>query len=420
MKRIKKMVKQKIAILSDSPFLPTGYSHQAKLLAKHLTDIGHDTHFFANAYNGATIKYTKLEDGTIFDYKIYGEMTQSYFANSMRQLLNEIQPDKFIILLDTFMLFQSGFMNQDTSPAKTFFWFPSDGGGGMPKDCENILKKVDCPVAMAKFGQKQVKDYYNLDVKHIPHGIETDRYYPLPADQKTELKVKYGLQGKYVIGVVARNQPRKNLDRTIKAMKLIAEKIPEAVLFLHMDPNDPAGQLFNLPSLIKKYNLENRVVFSGMQAFKGFPWTQMNEIYNVMDCFLLTTSGEGFGIPLIEAMACKIPVVATDYTTTPEIVINNKAGLGIKLSGVETIDMFNTDSKEYDLRVLNGTMTGSWEVERGFCDVYDCADKIEWLHNHPTEARQMGENGREAVMKTYDWNIVKKQWENLINENSTN
>ena len=343
----------KIMILSDSPMLPTGYSNQARQLANFLKGRGHEIHYMANAYNGADLDHVKLSDGTIFDFKIYGEMQPNYFSSTMSQRLKEVRPDVFFILLDTFMMYQSGFLNQDTSPAKTFFWFPSDGGGGLPKDCQRILQKIDVPVAMARFGQKQCADYYNLKTEHIPHGLDVKRFYKLPDDQRMELKKKWNLHDKFVIGVVARNQPRKNLDRTIKAMHLIKDKIPNAVLFLHLDPNDPAQQIFNITSLIQKFNLENRVIFSGMQAHKGFDWDEMNNVYNLFDCFFLSTSGEGFGIPIIEAMACEVPVVATDYTTTPELVIDNEAGLGIDLSGVDKMDMFNVSSKEYFTKLKN-------------------------------------------------------------------
>jgi glycosyltransferase involved in cell wall biosynthesis len=148
------------------------------------------------------------------------------------------------------------FMNIDTSPAKTLFWFPTDGGGGLPKGCEDILKKIDKPIAMSRFGQKQVKEYHGLDVKYIPHGLDTKNFYRISDEERDKIREKWGFKDKFVIGVVARNQPRKNLDRTIKAMTLIREKMPNAVLFLHMDPNDPAAQMFHIPSLIQKYNLE--------------------------------------------------------------------------------------------------------------------------------------------------------------------
>lgn len=403
-----------ITILSDAPMLPTGYSCQAKSLVMALQD-KYDIHYLANSYNGATMDGMKLTDGTEIKAKIYGTMQQDYFRGMISQHLKETKTDIFIILLDTFMLFP-WLTELDLSPAKSFFWFPSDGGAGIPKGCEAILEKVDVPVAMAEFGQKQMGDYYQMKVEHIPHGLDTKRFYPLPEEQKLKLKEDNGFKDKFVIGVVARNQPRKHLDRTIKAMKLISERIPNAILFLHLDPNDLAQPMFRIHNLVQKYGLENRVVYSGMQAHKGFGWDKMNDVYNMMDVFLLTTSGEGFGIPIIEAMACEIPVVATDYTTTPELVLKNKAGLGIKLSGVEEMDMFEMNSKDYDIACFNGTMTGSWEVERGFCDIKDCADKIEMLYNYPMMRKDMGINGRCAVMEKYDFKLVADAWEKLINE----
>ncbi len=408
----------RITILSDSPFLPTGYSNQAKQLAIYLKSKGHEIDWLANGYSGATIKYAKLTDGTEFDFEIRGHLVQDYFRQVISSHLKKNNTDIFFVLLDTFMLYgpDAWFLNIDTSPAKTIFWFPSDGGGGMPKGCERILQKVDCPVAMSKFGQKQVKDYHGLDVKHIPHGVDKDRFYKLPDEQRKELRKKWGLDGKFVIGVVARNQPRKNLDRTIKTMAKL-KHLPNAVLLLHLDPKDPAPQAFVMAELIKKFGIENRVVFTGMNAHDGFDWDKMNDVYNLMDCFFLSTSGEGFGIPLIEAMSCEVPVVATDYTTTPELVINNKAGLGIQLSGTEQIDMFKIDSKEYDFKKMDGTMTGSWEVERGFCSIDDAAKQIEYLYNNSEEAKKMGTHGREAVLSCYDFeNIVAPAWEKLMEE----
>jgi len=410
--------KSKVTILSDGPHLPTGYSNQAKQLVQYLLKKDYEIHWLANAYNGQTMNGIKLDDGTEINCKIYGEMTNTYFRNIISQHLKQTNSDYFIVLLDTFMLHgpDAWFLNIDTAPSKTFFWFPSDGGSGMPAGCERILQKIDCPIAMSKFGQKQVKDYYDLNVKYIPHGIDKKRFYKLPDDERFELRKKWGFEDKFVIGVVARNQPRKALDRTIKVMKLISEKIPSAVLFLHLDPNDPAQQMFRIGDLIIKYNLENRVVFSGMSAHQGIPWGRMNEIYNVMDVFLLTTTGEGFGIPIIEAMSCEVPILATDYTTTPELVLKNKAGLGINLSGVESIDMFKEKSQDYDLKAFNGTITGSWMVDRGTCSITDAADKLIYLYNNPKEREKMGQNGRSAVLDKYDFELVGKMWEEVLND----
>jgi len=404
----------KIAVMSDSPTLPTGYRNQMVQIVRHLKSKGHEIMYLANGYMGSDIEKLTLKGGESFDYPIFGhDQHNGYFNRTMSKKLKEFGADRFLILLDTFMLYP-WFLNINTSPAKTFFYFPSDGGGGLPKDCIKILDKIDQPIAMAEFGQKQVKDYYNKDVMHIPHCVDSKSFYPLNNEDRDNLRKKWNLNGKFVIGVVARNQPRKNLDRTIKAMRLIADKIPEAVLFLHLDPEDPAQQSWKINELVKKLNLENRVVYSGMSAFNGFPQSEMNNVYNVMDCFLLTTSGEGFGIPIIEAMSCEVPVVATDYTTTPELVINNQAGLSIKLSGVEVLDLFALKSQEYDKEVFNGTMTGSWEVERGICDIKHAAKQVKFLHDNPITRKLLGSNGRKAVLTKYDLPVVMKQWEEAL------
>ena len=235
----------KITLLSDSPFIPTGYRNQSLMLAQYLTKQGHEVHYLANAYQGMPLNNATLFDGTECNFKIYGEMQHSYFRNTMSEIIKTTMSDIFFILLDTFMLHgnDAWFLGVDTSPAKTIFWFPTDGGGGLPINCAHIINKVEHPVAMSMFGQKQVKEYHNLDVKHIPHGVDIGLFFKLSEEKRLELKQKYGLQGKFVIGTVARNQPRKHLDRTLKTMRLLLDKMPNAVLFMHLDPDDPAQPL---------------------------------------------------------------------------------------------------------------------------------------------------------------------------------
>ena len=120
-----------ITILSDSPMIPTGYRNQAVQLVQHLEKQGHTVHYLANAFIGNTLDGMKLIDGTEIKAKIYGSaFGQDYFQNQMSIHLKETKTEIFIILLDTFMLFP-WFLNIDTSPAKTYFWFPSDGGAGL-------------------------------------------------------------------------------------------------------------------------------------------------------------------------------------------------------------------------------------------------------------------------------------------------
>ena len=384
----------KILMLSDSPLTCTGYATIATNIMNGLSDLGHDCYFQAHNYIGQPLPAgTKLEDGKELKFKIFGTGKQPYAKDVIVPRIRELKPDIFIVLLDTFMLYQHGFLQLDFAPAKTIFYFPSDGGGALPLRCESILKKFNVPVAMAKFGQQQCKEVHNLDTEYIPHAVDIENYFPLPKEEKEKLKIKYGLQGKFVIGSVYRNQSRKMADRMFKAFAIFAKDNPDAVLFCHSDPYDQAAT-FDTMELLKRLGIENRVRFSGMNFFKGFDYKTMNEVYNVMDVFTLSTSGEGFGVPIIEAAACGIPSVVTDYTTTQELLCENgQCGLAVPISS---------------------ELTGSWNVERGMVNIDKMAEAFKMLYDNPLMRDEMGKIGVEKVKKYYNWDTVILDWNKLI------
>jgi len=410
--------KIKILWMSDSPLTVTGFATISKHIMNKLPNDKFEKHFIAHNYMGQTLKPgTTFEDGTKLDFYLWGAGTQRYCTDIIEHRIREIKPDIFAVLLDTFMLMEAGYLGKDLGPSKTVMYFPSDGGGNLPTGCEEILKKFNVNVAMARYSQRQAKDCHNIKTLYIPHAIEPKVYKPLSAEEKEKAKAKFGITGKFVVGTVARNQGRKMMDRTFKAFARFAKGKDDVVLFCHTDIDD-AAQVFNMRQLVTRYKLNNKVMFSGMKFFKGFDYLEMNKVYNVMDVFFLSTSGEGFGIPTIEAAACEIPSVVTDYTTTHELLIEDgECGLPAKLAGVEH-ELFKNQDKanqhELDLAIDNGTITGSWTVERGLIDIQDAADKLDTLYNNEGLRKRLGKTGREKVLKFYNWDKVMKQWETLF------
>ena len=383
--------KGKILWLSDSPLTVTGYATISRNICNGLKKKGWDILYMGHNYLGQPLLNPTFEDKEGCNFKLTGMGVEPYCKDLIVPRLREFKPDIFCTLLDTFMVYP-WFTQIDFAPAKSVFYFPSDGGGQLPQGCENILRRMTKSVAMAKFGRDQCKQYYNLDTDYIPHAVDTNIFYKLSDEERNIARAKYGFQDKFIVGVVARNQGRKMLDRTIKAFKIFCKDKPDAILFMHTDPMDRAG-VFDIMSLIRREELQNRVIFSGMNFFKGFDYKQMNEVYNVMDVFLLTTSGEGFGVPIIEAMACQVPIVATNYTTTKELVIDTFAGYGVKLAT---------------------EITGSWNVERGVMDDNDCSEKLTNLYMYPKLREEMGINGKKAVDKYYSWDVVIEQWDKFF------
>jgi glycosyltransferase involved in cell wall biosynthesis len=384
----------KLLYLSDSPLTVTGYATMTRNISNHLSEKGWEVSVIGHNYLGQTLMPPiKFEDGNEIKFRVLGQGMQPYCQDVIEPTLRREKPDIFMVLLDTFMLFPWA-LHKDFAPAKTIFYFPSDGGAQLPTNCDQILRKFNHAVAMSKFAKKQVESMYNIPCHYIPHGVDTKVFYPLEPTNREQLRKMWGLQDKFVVGSVARNQGRKMMDRTIKAFAEFCRDKPNAVLLLHTDPEDGAA-VSNLSYLIRRYNLDNRVLFTGMKYYKGFDYNQMREVYNLMDVFLLTTSGEGFGVPIIESMACGVPPVVTNYTTTKELIIDNDAGLAIDVVA---------------------ELTGSWEVERAVCDLDDCAKKLTKLYEDTELRKKCSQNGLEAVKRDYDWEKVMPLWYKLLED----
>ena len=414
---------KKILWLSDSIVTTTGYSTISLNVLNGLVDSGWIADKLSHNYIGQTLPPggIKMFDGTTNKFSIHGLGKQPYCADLIMPKIQKLRPDVFGVLLDTFMVFP-WFLNLNFSPAYSVFYFPSDGGGGMPLGCEQILRKVNLPIAMSLFAQKQVKDYYNINTEYIPHAVNTKIFYRMLDEDRQKIKAERGLFGKFVIGCVTRNQGRKMVDRLIKIFAKFAKGKNDVVLFLHTDPMDAAA-VFSLPDMIRRYNLENKVLFTGLTFTDTFPYSEMLKVYNCMDVFLLPTSGEGFGIPIIEAMACGIPPLVTDYTTTPELLkLNGICGRPIKLRNCEDIDMYelmfekNMNMKEIDILQDPGTLTGNWNVERGICDIIDGVNGLEEYYQNRETIKQHGDIGVEKVKKYYSWDIVIPMWDKILTE----
>ena len=404
----------KILWISDSTLFMTGFSTESKELCKRLTRAGHEVFYLGHGYAGQTLKpkgnkpAACFEDGEELPYTILSGGKAAYNADVLQPYIKKLQPDILGTLLDTFMV-MPWYPQLDFTPAKTTFWFPSDGGW-FPAGCETVLKKCNFPVAMAKFGQAQLKNTYGIDVDYIPHGVMSDHYFPFSPEKKEAAKAKWNIQGKFVVGCVSRNQGRKMLDRQMKAFALFAKDKNDVVMLMHSDPGDVAAAT-NLPNLSRRFGFENKIIWSGMSFFNAFTTEQMRDVYNAMDVHFLTTSGEGFGIPFIEAMACGVPNVATDYTTTKELITDWNAGLGIPLVGEENIRPYPSE------QIFDGTLTGTYDVDRGMCSIKKAAELLQYMYDNPKERIKMGQNGRKAVFAEYDWETqVWPRWRNKINQ----
>lgn len=145
------------------------------------------------------------------------------------------------------------------------------------------------------------------------------------ADQNRQRQAlaPFGINGRFLL-YVGDSEPRKNLKRVLEALAGIAADV-KLVLAGKRAPTDS-----RLQSWIQELHLEGRVLTPGFVADDDLPL-----LYGAATAFIFPTLYEGFGFPLLEAMACGCPVVTSNLSSMPEVA--GGAGLLVDPLSVDDI-----------------------------------------------------------------------------------
>ena len=156
---------------------------------------------------------------------------------------------------------------------------------------------------------------HNLRV--IPHGVDDRFFQPAPSEVVEEVRQRYQLDKPFILYVGDR-LPHKNIVGLLKAFALFKRMTPQPYQLVI------AGQQFphykEPEKIIKQYGLTDAVTFLDYIGQIDLPL-----LYQAAEVFVLLSYYEGFGLPILEAMASGTPVVAANCTALPEVV--GEAGL---------------------------------------------------------------------------------------------
>ncbi|MFQ5406748.1 MAG: glycosyltransferase family 4 protein [Candidatus Micrarchaeia archaeon] len=132
-------------------------------------------------------------------------------------------------------------------------------------------------------------------------GVDRKRFYP---------SAKKGKKGKIIISYAGGFGRRKRIDRLAHAMEILNKSNLEVELRIAGKANQTVKKQFS------KHKVKN-------VKFLGFvPDKKMRDFYASSDVFAFPSDYEGFGLPVLEAMACGVPVVAINASSIPEVVKN--------------------------------------------------------------------------------------------------
>lgn len=203
------------------------------------------------------------------------------------------------------------------------------------EEFQDVLRSFYRVAIASKFGVKEAKKY-GVDAFYVPHGVDTKMYYPLP---KEKCKQSIGIDPKsFVLGIVAANndkEPRKGWDKMFSAIKIFLDNNPKMKkvgkfrVFCHTDAVNNRG--YDLKLLAKRVGIGKYVIFQDpYMAIIGLPDKLMNRIYNSFDVLLNLSRREGYCLPMVEAQACKVPCIATDFSAMTERQNFGKCGWLVK------------------------------------------------------------------------------------------
>ena len=148
----------------------------------------------------------------------------------------------------------------------------------------------------------------------IPSGIDTDRFQPLPsADFKTLLGLPPGCTA---VGIVTRMRTRKGVEEFVRAIGALRRERPDVhgVIVGEVSLDEV------LEGIVRELDLDGHLTLLGRRS-------DMPEVLSAFDLFVLSSHDEGMSNAVLEAMAMRLPVVATDVGGTGEVVRHGASGL---------------------------------------------------------------------------------------------
>lgn len=377
----------KVLLSSNTPWGTSGYSTQAQLILRTLLTYGHEVAVYAwfgmigqtLTINGVQV-FPRLHHMDRDDYfsKFGGDadIVGRYWGADVVLTLQDIWP-----LPEEFA--------ERLGAVPWIAYFPIDGWPIPPVTLERA-KTAAYPVVYSKFAKMEM-EAAGLDCDYIPHAIDTALF--TPGDREA-IRRQYRIpEDVFVVLMVAMNKGfpgRKSWPEALAAFQRFNRRHPESVLFLHTQRREKRGAGYKLDLLAQQLGIpQGAVKFVDQELFSiGLPSPFVAELYQMADVLLSPSMGEGFGLPIVEAQACGLPVITQACTSMGELTVNGIA--------VQPLQPFYT-------------ALDHWQYTANITEV-DAA--LEWIYRWDDEQRaERAADGVRFVRQNYDLNLVaEKYW----------
>jgi glycosyltransferase involved in cell wall biosynthesis len=402
----------KLLWISNHPAAPSGYGSQTRQVGLRIAKAGYDIEFMAN-------------DGTRGDQMWNGLYVRGssgndrYSRDSVLEDLNRSEADWVVSLYDAWV-YTENMRDPFEGVPRIAGWVPVDHYPA-PISLYGWLQNDHMAIAMSQYGFDRLSELSDafrqigkrpFEVRYAPHAID-DVYRPVPTDFRDTIDVP---EDAFLVGIVAANNgtgvyDRKGFGDMAAGLARFMDRHSDAYVYLHTIQSGP--MLMDIPALLAfKQVPVDRVRWCDQYVLKKHQLSDQNmaEIYSSLSLLLATSRGEGFGLPVIEAQACGVPVIASNWTAQAELVGNVWTASDIGNQQHPSGWLVGVDP-DYDMR-----QGGDWGKPRISAIIGALETAYAEWRDHPD---QWAVRKQAAVAKAEGWRadpVFEKHWKPILKE----
>ena len=229
----------------------------------------------------------------------------------------------------------------------------------MQKRVAPKINRIISPSQSSKDGIIKEFQCNKKNITVINNGLDTDEFRPI---------LKFTRNPYRLITTASADVPLKGLDYSLKALKDLKSDFP----MIHLIVIGSIKENGHTERLINKLDIKDSVFFKS-----NITKAQITELYSTSSIAIVSSLYEGFGYPVIEAMSCEVPLIATNISSIPELV-NDYATL---------------------VNPQNHKMI---------------SDSVKEIIMDYRKYKEIAINGRQHIIERFNWAKITKQYENII------
>jgi len=302
----------KVLVLSDDG-LSSGFGRISMEINKRLHKRGYHIHAASIQYDGLLPPQL---DGEQLPYWVSALGGKPNWPEILVNIANAVQPHIIVTIQDAPYGVTTRDLPLDWSQLGFIMVTPVDGEPIFPQWVDT-MKRADAALTISRFGVEAYRKA-GVSVNLCQPGVDLNTFYRLNDDERAAIRARLGIPADaFVFGMFAQHQGRKDVPDTLRVFYEFAKDKPNARLWLDMEAVSPVG--WHIPYLCQQQGWDiSKIIFRPDALRMGV--VNIRERMNVLDVHAVLAHREGWGLPLVESMACGVPTMALDWCSGSEIV----------------------------------------------------------------------------------------------------